>query len=410
MRIPVFAAIFFAVLVIACDAYIYSDLVRTVSKKHSKCAKVIFAIFTLLCWGLVIVTLCMPKRSNEVSVLPIMWMLFTALSIYIPKILYCICSLIGRIFTRKGKKNRGIIVGMIIGALAFIIMWWGVLVTRHQIVTNHVEVVSDKLPESFDGIRILQFSDAHVGTWGNDTTFISALVDSINAQKADLILFTGDIVNRRSEELEPFRNILGRLKAPMGVYGVYGNHDYSSYVDWPNKEDGDRDLYHLRSMVDSMGWKMLCNQTEFIKKDNDTIVLIGVENWGEPPFNQLGDLGKSYPQSKDKLQGLNDGMYKILMTHNPEHWSQVATKISNIDLSMAGHTHAMQMMLKFGDCKWSPSQYRYPQWAGMYTQQAKDGNPMHLYVNIGVGEVGFPARLGAAKPELTVFTLRSSKK
>lgn len=332
MRIPVLVAIFFGVLIVLCDFYIYTDLVRTVSVKRRKWAKIGYGIFTLLCWSLVIVTLCLPKRNEDVPLLPIMWMLFTALSIYISKFLYCICSLVGRIFTRKGKKNRGIIVGIVLAAVAFIVMWWGVLVTRYDIVTNQVEIESDKLPASFDGLRILHFSDAHIGTWGNDTTFVSALVDSINAQKTDLILFTGDIVNRSSEELEPFTGILSRLKAPLGVYGVYGNHDYSSYVDWANRESADRDLHHLRAMVDSMDWKMLCNQTDFIKVGNDSIVLIGVENWGEPPFNQLGDLGKSYPENSDKLHGLNDDMFKILMTHNPEHWSQVATQISNIDL------------------------------------------------------------------------------
>ena len=126
-------------------------------------------------------------------------------------------------------------------------------------------------------------------------------------------------------------------------------------------------------------------------------------------MNQLGNLGKSYPDRKGSLRGLNDGMFKILLTHNPEHWSQVVTKISNIDLSLAGHTHAMQMMIKAGDWKWSPSKYRYEQWGGLYTDKAKDESPMNLYVNIGCGEVGFPARIGAAKPELTLFTLRGGK-
>ena len=297
-------------------------------------------------------------------------------------------------------------IGVPLSVLVFIMMWWGVIFTRHDIETTNVEIVSSKLPDRFDGFRILQFSDAHLGTWGTDTTFVSRMVDSINAKKADLVLFTGDIVNQRSSEIKPFLKILSRMKAPYGVYGIYGNHDYAGYIDWKEADGANRDVEKLDSMVRSIGMMMLRNRTDFIRCGSDSIVLIGVENWGEPPFNQLGDLGKSYPSGQGGLNGLNDRMFKILMTHNPEHWSQVATEISNIDLTLSGHTHAMQTMIRIGDWKWSPSKYFYRNWAGLYDDTAKDGTPMHLYVNIGVGEVGFPARLGAAKPELTLITLR----
>lgn len=408
MRFPIFAVISLIIFVVACDFYIYLDIKKYVNAARKKVALIFYAVSTILCWALVITALAMPKKADNVSLLPTMWMLYVALSIYVPKFIYCVCSLVGRLIKPKARRNYGIWVGCVFGLLVCGMMWWGACVTRYQIVTNHVVIESSKLPKSFDGFKVLQFSDTHVGTWGNDTTFISKMVDSINANKADVILFTGDYVNARSEEYEPFAKILSRLKAPYGVYGVFGNHDYSSYVDWPSEQAYLNDLSNLRTMVDSVSRiHMINNKTEFLKKGNDSIVLIGVDNWGEPPFKQLGDLGKSYPDSPDKLHGLNDGMFKILMTHNPEHWNQVATKISNIDLTMSGHTHAMQIMFKIGDWKWSPSKYRYKNWAGLYTEKAKDGNPMNLYVNIGVGEVGFPARIGAAKPELTVFTLKS---
>ena len=408
MRIPLLAAVLLAVFAVVSDLYILKDIRQYSSARHRRVFSRVYTVFMVLCWILVAVTLCFPKRSEEHSILGLMWMLFTTLSIYIPKFLYCICSLMGRLFSRKGV-NRGALVGVPVALLVFIVIWWGCLFTRHDIVVNEVDVVSDKLPESFDGFEVLQFSDAHVGTWGTDTAFVSKLVDSINNRKADLILFTGDIVNRRSSELDPFVKIFSRLKAPYGVYGVHGNHDYAGYVTWKNPGDANKDVARLDSMMRVMGWKILNNHTGFVAKDNDSIVVIGVENWGEPPFNQLGDLGKSYPEDAGKLHGLNDGMFKILLTHNPEHWSQVVTKISNIDLSLAGHTHAMQCMIKIGDWKWSPSKYRYEQWGGMYSDTAKDGNPMNLYVNIGVGEVGFPARIGAAKPERTLFRLHTKK-
>ncbi len=406
MRIPLAAAIALVIVSVLIDIYILCD-VRKYSVRRRKAGTWIYGITTLLCWGLQAAILCMPKRSADHSINPLMWMLFSYLSIYIAKIVYCLFSLIGRIFTRRGRFNYGIAAGAVAGSLLFAVLWVGALYTRRVIETTNVEISSARLPKSFDGFRVLQFSDIHVGTWGNDTTFISKLVDSINSSRADVILFTGDIVNRRSSELDPFISVLRRLRAPHGVYAVFGNHDYGGYVEWDEPDGGNRDAARLDSLMKGMGWKTLKNQTDFIRKDNDSIVLIGVENWGDPPFNQLGDLGKSYPEDPNHLKGLNDNMFKILMTHNPAHWASVVKKISNIDLSLSGHTHAMQCMLKAGDWKWSPSQYRYKEWGGLYTDTATDGSPMNLYVNIGAGEVGFPARMGAARPEITVITLRS---
>lgn len=406
MRIPLLGAIAMIVLVLACDCYIWFNIKKFVSTKRRNSANLIFWITTGLCWLLAAVVIAIPKRDDNVALLPVMWMLFALLSIYIPKFIYCICSLIGRLF--RPKHNIGGWIGAALGVLIFVTLWRGALVTRYQIVVNHEDIISTKLPASFDGFKIVQFSDTHVGTWGNDTTFIAALVDSINAQKPDMILFTGDYVNRKSEEYEPFARVFSRLKAPYGVYGVYGNHDYSSYTDWNSDSEQTRDVKNMRFMVDSISKiRMLNNESAYIKNGSDSIVLIGVENWGEPPFNQVGDLVKSYPEDCTNHKGLNDGMFKLLMTHNPEHWNQIVTKTSNVDLTMSGHTHAMQMMLKIGSWKWSPSKYRYEHWAGLYNEKATDGTPMYLYVNIGAGEVGFPARLGAAKPELSVFTLHS---
>lgn len=411
MRIPILTAILLVIFSIGADYCIFSDIRRYCHKSSKRLWSILYGVSSVSLWVFVTVVLCLPRRSEDSSILPVMWMLFAYLSVYIPKIIYIICSAIGRLVCaiRKKGKNRGIIIGSLLALSFFGIMWWGVLSTRYDIEINNIELTSDKLPKSFDGMKIVQFSDIHVGTWGNDTTFISSLVDSINAQNADVILFTGDAVNRKSSEFDPFKKVLSRLHAPFGVYAILGNHDYGGYVTWKNPGDANKDCARLVEQMGGAGWRVLANKTAFLNNGKDSIVLIGVENWGEPPFNQLGDLGKSYPDSPDHLHGLNDGMYKILMTHNPEHWSQVATQISNIDLSLAGHTHAMQMMAKSGDWKWSPSQYRYALWAGLYSEKAKDGNPMHLYVNIGAGEVGFPARLGAARPEITKITLRSSR-
>lgn len=409
MRVPFLAALIGFVSVILLDLYIFFDIRSyTRRRRHRKIALAVYAVFSLLCWALLAVALFLPKRSAEVSILPQMWMVFILLSIYIPKLIYVIFSAIGRLVSR-GRSRLGAAIGWPVATLVFVIMWWGVLFTRHDIHTNDVEIVSDRLPAAFDGYKVLQFSDAHVGTWGNDTVFISRLVDSINSKNADLILFTGDIVNRCSAELDPFVPVLRRLRAKDGVMAIWGNHDYDGYMDWNEPGDALKDLHRRDSLVtQELGWTVLANSRRFIKAGSDSIAVIGVENWGEPPFTTLGDLTRAYPVDSVN-HGPNDSMFKILMSHNPAHWEKVVKYVSNIDLTLSGHTHAMQMMLKLGDWRWSPSKYRYPLWGGLYTETASDGTPMRLYVNIGVGEVGFPARVGAAYPELTLFTLKSSK-
>ena len=377
------------------DSTIYYSLYHFVGRKWRKPALWSHFLLMTICLAIMAAVLILPKRSQDHSLQAPMWLLYTFMSIYIPKILYIIVSFVGAGISRiialcrrvsHSSYRYPVVIALVTALFTFGVMWWGIISTRHDIVVNHVTINSPKMPKSFEGFRILQFSDAHVGTWGNDTTFVSHLVDEINAQDVDLILFTGDIVNRCSKELDPFLPVFARLHAPHGVYAVLGNHDYGGYMDWEHPGDANKDVDRLKKMMKSINWTVMCNTTEFVKVDNDSIVLIGVENWGEPPFKQLGDLGKSYPDDPKNFRGLNDDMFKILLTHNPMHWSSVAVDISNIDLSLAGHTHAMQMMLKVGSWQWSPSKFRYEQWAGLYETKAKDGTNMSLYVNIGCGE------------------------
>lgn len=411
MRIPILGAILLIIITITVNLYIISDIKKYCVSRYKGFIKTGYDILATVFLGWVIVVIILPKRSADESILALMWMLFGILTVLMSQIIYVLASITGRVIVhlRKRGQNRGIIIGIILAVLTFIIMWWGALFTRYDIEVQNLEISSKKLPQSFDGFKIVQFSDAHVGTWGNDTTFISNLVDSINNLKPDVIVFTGDVVNRRSSEFDPFKNVFKRLSAPHGVYAILGNHDYAGYVNWEHKGDANKDVARLVSEMSSIGWKVLANKSDFIHIGNDSIVITGVENWGEPPFNRLGNLIKSYPNSKDhdKRHGLNDNHFKVLLTHNPAHWSKVAVNISNYDLTLSGHTHAMQLLVKVGNWKWSPAVFRYKTWGGLYNSKAKDGTPMNLYVNIGAGEVGFPARLLGAKPEITNITLKS---
>ncbi len=390
MRLPALLMAMILSISILIDIYIWWDIRRAAKRRG---VSAVYLLSAIACWIWLIVIWALPKRG-EASVIPLMWMLYAYITIYLPKLCYCLLSLIGRLF-RKRKALR--IAGLVIAVIIFVGLWWGALVTRRHIDTVQVNLELPRLPKAFDGLKIVQFSDAHVGTWGTDTTFVAQLVDSILAQKPDLILFTGDIVNRRTSEILPFIKTLSRLKAPMGVYSVLGNHDYSDYCEWPSDSAKLRDRAELVKIEQDMGWKLLRNESITLRNGSDSIILVGVENWGEPPFPSYGDLKKAYPAG-------SDGQFKILMSHNPEHWRQIVSKDFDADLTLSGHTHAMQFELSAFGHKWSPAEWRYKNWSGLYDSESNPGR--YLYVNIGSGEVGIPARIGAA-PELTVITLNS---
>lgn len=409
MRFPILLIIICYFLLIATDLLIINDMKKM--SLYSKCRPLnkkpgfwwkVYAVFSVLVLALLTVAVCMPKRNLHTGITPTMWMLYVVLTVELAQSIYGSWSLIGYIprFIGGRRWNVGLWIGLPLGILLFSMMWWGVLVGRHRIQTVEVEISSPRLPASFEGYRIVQISDLHVGTWGKDTSFISRLVDKVNDLKPDLIVFTGDIVNRLSDELVPFINPLSRLHAQDGVLTVLGNHDYGDYVSWENQEEKRRNLERLKAYEKKMGWRLLDNSHAVIRKANgDSIIAIGVGNWGEPPFSQYGDLKKAYPENR-----LNDSNFKVLLSHNPEHWNREVSHISNIDLTLSGHTHAMQIMFKLGNFRWSPSEYRYDQWAGMYGRENLQGLPTYVYVNIGAGEVGVPLRIGA-DPEITLFIL-----
>lgn len=398
-------ALVLCLMSVAADIYIYLDLKKNFPRR--RWLSVGYGALALACWIFIAVCLLMPRRDTDTGILFQMWGIYSYLTLLLPKIVFVIFSIVGqipRLWRGRGLK-LGKWVGLPLAAVIFIAMWWGAAVTRRQIEVVDVDVVSKRLPDAFDGYRIAQISDLHVGTWGNDTSFISALVDSVNALRPDIIFFTGDIVNRQSDELAPFLGPLSRLHAPDGVYSVLGNHDYGDYADWPSAADKRENLQLLKNWQRQIGWHMLNNARTQIIHGGDTIQLIGVENWGEPPFHQYGHLIDAYPLSPDSAYNLNDHRFKILLTHNPEHWRREVTRISNIDLSLSGHTHAMQTILRLGDWRWSPSAMRYSQWSGLYSKENPNGENLQIYVNIGAGEVGMPYRIGAT-PEITLITLR----
>ena len=308
-----------------------------------------------------------------------------------PKTLFMLCSFIGILvhtLLKRCPTRPFTLVGIVLALYSFGCIAYGSFfgITRFEV--KEVEYSSPRLPDGFDGYRIVQLSDIHIGSWQGRQKSIQKLVDMANGQKADLIVFTGDLVNQQSHELDGFAPILSRLHAPDGVYSILGNHDYGTYYRWKSPEEESANLDYLLRQEGAMGWTMLNNDHAIVRHNGDSIALIGVENDGEPPFSQFADLPKA-------IRG-TDGMFKILLSHNPTHWRREVLPRSDIDLMLAGHTHAMQGIF-FGH---SLAELMYPEWRGMYTEGGRS-----LYVNIGIGYVGLPFRFGAW-PEITVITLK----
>lgn len=394
MRVSLFLLLTLLVINLAVDWYIYRQVTHR-CRHPQPWGRV--ELWSAILFSLVLIAgIIIPAREgNNDILLAKMWLIFIYGSVYIPKTVGVIFDLIAsvpRLFGHKRIKPVTI-AGLVTAIILFGAIWWGAAINRFAIDDKEVEIELSDLPETFDGYRIAQFSDLHVGTYGNDTSYVSRLVDHINSLDPDLIVFTGDIVNRKTDEITPFVEVLGRLHAPDGVIAILGNHDYGDYMTWPSDEAKRGNMQMLYDTYDTAGINLLLNQTEWIRRGNDSIAIIGVENIGDPPFPIYGSLSKAYP-----IPG--DSTTKILLSHNPAHWvdSISGNDKARIQLTLAGHTHAMQIEM-FGI---SPAALRYKTWGGLYA----DSHERHqLYVNIGAGTVGMPMRLGAT-PEVTLLTLR----
>lgn len=397
MRLPLLPLLIIIIVNFLTDYAIYKQIIKSGASRFWKNFHVALSSLLFL---IIVVILALPKKSISNTVLvDVMWMIYCYFSIYIPKYIYLIFLGIANlpcIFRYKRIKAISSL-GLVLSLLLFVFIWWSALVTRNSVKVNEIAVSFSELPRQFDGYRIVQISDMHVGSFGKDTTFISKVVNTVNNLHPDLILFTGDIANRETPELIPYVNTLSQLKAKDGVISVLGNHDYGDYKKWSSDAAKAENLRLMRDLQKEMGWTLLDNDYRLIFNDVDSIAVVGVENWGEPPFSRYGDLAKAYPN-------LNDSVFKILLTHNPSHWNAEVIPNTNINLSLSGHTHAMQILIESGDFKFSPAKWKYPQWGGLY-----DNNGQKLYVNIGLGEVGIPARFGAS-PEVTLITLKTDEK
>lgn len=319
------------------------------------------------------------------------WFILLYFALVIPRLILSLILLISTPLrkTYKGMTHPLIVVSFLVSVLMEGALIYGTFIGRNNFQLKEFTYASSEVPPGFDGYRIIQLSDLHVDSWKGNKRALEQFVKLCNKQEADLIVFTGDLVSYRTADLDGFDAILSKLTAKDGVYSVLGNHDYGEYYRyWQSYTESVESFYELLHRQENMGWTLLNNEHVFLYQQNDSIALIGVENEGEPPFSQYGDLKKA-------MKG-TEGCFQILLSHNPSHWRREVLPDSEIDLMLAGHTHAMQLEIFHK----SPASWVYPEWQGAYYY----GNRA-LYVNIGAGEIGIPFRLGAW-PEITLITLK----
>ena len=295
----------------------------------------------------------------------------------------------GEVITRSEFLSKAALVASAIPMGAFA---YGIISGAHDYRVRRVTVKLPNLPKSFDGLRIGQLSDIHSGSFWNKTA-VKGGVEMFLNEKPDVIFFTGDLVNNESSEVKEYMDVFDKLRAPLGVFSITGNHDYGDYKSWNTKEEKKLNFADLVQAHKNLGFDLLLNENRFLEQGGEKLAIIGVENWGTK-FSKHGELDKAY-------QGTEEAAVKILLSHDPTHWdAQVRPNYTDIDLMLAGHTHGTQFGINIGNYTWTPVQHVYKQWGGLYQE-----DDQYLYVNRGFGYLGYPGRVGMP-PELTIIELK----
>ncbi|MEE9431736.1 MAG: metallophosphoesterase [Melioribacteraceae bacterium] len=413
---PFIFVIIFSVIILLIDFYTYRG-VKKLTNLLTKRTKQIFKILFWIIPAIVIVGLLIfPVLRSSIS--PANFQLYfhfifgTFVLFYLPKLIFIVFNLIDDLMngvkhllskkqdakqstsdptkiTRSQFLTR---VGIITAGIPFLSIAYGIFWGKFDLTVRSVKLGFTNLPKNFNGLKIVQLSDFHIGSFLNHLSFFEEVVDKVNSLNPDLILFTGDFVNNVSEEMDKFLPALSKLQSKYGNYSILGNHDYGEYVHWDSEEIKKKNLDRLIKLQEDVGFKLLLNSSKKIKINNEEISLVGIENWGLPPFPQYGDLNKA-------LENVDDDSFKILMSHDPTHWDEQVLSYTNIDLTLAGHTHGAQFGIEIPGWRWSPVNLRYKRWGGLYTE-----GKQHIYVNTGLGFIGFPGRVGMP-PEITLIEL-----
>ncbi|TBO42004.1 metallophosphoesterase [Pedobacter kyonggii] len=403
------------IFIIAFDIYCYKAIIA-VFKKWKPTTKKVFAIAywsynLLLIFGVfcgIYLNLFLTLRAI------ILVAFFLTVACKMAMLPFLILDDLRRLFIkifRRNKKSEGstaqnttaepisrseflVKAGLVAAAVPLTSLSWGIISGAYDYQVRRVNLILPNLPKAFDGITMGQISDIHSGSFYNKTA-VKGGVEMLLGEKPDFVFFTGDLVNNLTNEVRDYQDIFSKVKAPLGVYSTLGNHDYGDY--FFGKESSPAKVKNLKDMVDVhkvMGYNLLMNENRRLKVDGEEIGILGIENWGMGRFPKYGKMELA-------VQHTDDLPVKLLLSHDPSHWrGEVLKKYPQIDAMFSGHTHGMQFGVRFKEVQWSPVQYIYKEWAGLYQEQKQQ-----LYVNVGYGFLGYPGRVGIL-PEITIFTLK----
>lgn len=412
-RIP-----FFAVLVLM-EYYLWTEVRQRITQFGKSILKIITGVYwlpLLLFAGLIIGTILVPfkfwnnsLRTYWLGIIAVLYIskTFPIVFLIMAEIIRFIRFLIRLLqkkrihYTTLRRSKLVFSMGLLFGSIAFIGLFVGMTKWVYDFRVKKEIVKLHDLPDAFEGMRIVQISDMHLGSWASKAPLEKA-VSQIRHLKADIVFFTGDLVNYTTDEAFPFEEALAKIQAPYGVYSVLGNHDYGEYVKWKKPEDKQQNMTEMYALQKRIGWKLLNNEHAIIEKDGEKLAIIGVENWSiHPRFKKRGNL-------KRAIQGIDGIKTHLLLSHDPTHWeAEVREEYQDIDLTLSGHTHGMQFGIEVKNFKWSPAQHMYKFWSGMYTKDHGKSNNQYLYVNQGLGHIAYPGRIGIL-PEITLFELRKA--
>lgn len=337
----------------------------------------------------------MESSNNFRIVVWVMWFYFLFLLIYIPKIIHITFYFLNYLFKKKFKRDTYYFdkIRIAITVFVLVIMLVGAFVTPNNFDVIKVELHVKHLPTSFDGYRIIQLSDIHLGSWGREYGKMKKIVRLVNKQHPDLIVFTGDMVNNYAEEAKGWKPAFLAMDKNIPKYAITGNHDYGDYTDWKSENDRKQNRLKIKQSITDFGFRLLLNEHVYLKKGNDSLMLVGVENWGKSGKSRYCDLNRAISGSKREE-------LKILLSHDPNHWAEEVIGRDDIFLTLSGHTHAAQLGIKIGNRLFSPAAFVFKYWVGLYQHVNQ-----YLYVNKGLGYIGLPMQIGV-RPEITLIVLK----
>ncbi|MFP2994425.1 metallophosphoesterase [Spongiivirga sp. MCCC 1A20706] len=398
------------VIIVLCLAILTLDVITfywlqsitqlVVSSLFNMLINILFWIFTI---GLVTAILVLKIRIESISPKRRQRLISSiyglTVSSFIPKFIFVIVvtTLYATNYVFSDTESLIVVplLGLLSGFLPFFVIVYSIFRSLYRFKVHRVRLGFDNLPKHFHGLRIVQVSDIHLGSFNSRYHIFDRAVRMINHLEPDLIFFTGDLVNNFAWELRGWKSTFDQLKAKKGKYAVLGNHDYGDYSEWSSEEDKQDNFNAIKIFINEIGFRILLNEAVILDNNNEHIAIVGVENWGSPPFKQYGDLTIA-------LKNVNEVGFKILLSHDPSHWKEEVVLKTNIDLTLSGHTHGMQAGINLKTKKWSPIKYKYEYWAGLYNIEQQ-----YLYVNRGLGWLGFPGRLGM-RPEITFIELETN--